>query len=112
MDLPPPPRQLTPGEEQIIKEFREKTDKLSVSEKLKMGINGNEIYTIKNGKVVIRSDASNDMVDISGFVDMACLKILSNYSIEEQEPLPYFDGKPLPFEVQRNHDVSMGNSND
>ncbi len=107
MDLPSPPRQLTPEENQMIKEFREKIDKLSRVEKLKMGINGTEIYTIKNGEVVIRVDTPNDKVDISGFVDMTCLKNLSssNNGIEGQELLSHFSElgeEPLPFEKQRN----------
>ena len=59
MDLPSPPRQLTPEEVQTIKQFREKVDKLSVVEKFEKGIDGTERYTIEDGEVVIHVDKMN-----------------------------------------------------
>jgi len=107
MDLPLPPRQLTPEENQILEDFRKKQDKLSLVEKFKMGIDGTEVYTIKNGEVVIQVDALKDRLDIFDFVDMTSFKNLIDFEEDEeyaegQEPLPDFseltEEKSLPIE--------------
>ena len=88
MDLPSPPRQLTPEEVQAIKQFREKMDKLSIVEKFEKGIDGTERYTIEDGKVVIHVDKLKDRFEI---FDLANITFPDLFELEEQESLPYFN---------------------